>query len=123
MQPALDQLLVGFQVELQSVGAIAETESLVRAGRRAGQVHSARRKVEGVRVPLEHMLIAIEMAAERIATGRGCGMKTIPANLADVVRSHACAERRGQQLRAEANAQDRNARARASWIAVISVVR
>jgi hypothetical protein len=36
-------------------------------------------------------------------------MKTIPADLADVVRSHAGTERRGQQLRAEADAQDRNA--------------
>jgi hypothetical protein len=41
MQPALDQLLVGFQVELQAIGAIAEAEGLVRAGRRAGQVHGA----------------------------------------------------------------------------------
>ena len=70
VQPALDQLLVSFQMELQAVGAIAEAESLVRAGRRAGQVHSAGRKFEGVRMPLEHVLIAIEMAAKRVATGR-----------------------------------------------------
>ena len=74
VQPALDEVLVGFQVELEAIRAIAESKRLVRAGGCAGQVHGSRRKVERVGVPLEYMLLAIEVTAEGVSIGRGRGI-------------------------------------------------
>ena len=109
VQPALDQILVGFQMKLQPISSIAESKCLVRAGLCAGQVYRARWKVEGVRMPLEHVLGAVEVAAKWISTGGGRWMQAIPADLAHVVGPHVGAERRGQQLRAQTDAEDGNA--------------
>jgi hypothetical protein len=107
VQPALDEILICLEMKLQSVRAIAESKRLVRASGSARQVYGARRQVERVGMPLEHVLGAVEVAAEWVPTDLGRGMQAIPADLAHVVGPHAGTQRRGQQLRAEADSQDR----------------
>src|SRR6188474_398615 len=81
MQPSLDQMLVGLEVELQAVRAVTKTKRLVGTGRRTRQVHRARGKVEGIGMPLEHVLVAGEVTAQRVPAGGGRGMQWIPADL------------------------------------------
>jgi len=107
VQPALDESLVGFQVKLQSVCAVAESKRLVRAGGSARQVNGAVGQVERVGMPLEYVLVAVEVATERVPAGRGCGMQAIPADLTHIVGPHGGAQRRGKKLRAEADPQNR----------------
>ncbi len=72
-------------------------------------MNGAGRKIERVRMPLEHVLVAAEVSAQRVAFCRGRGMQSVPANLAHIVRPHVGAQRRGQQLRAQADSEDGNA--------------
>src|SRR5262245_47749252 len=84
VQPLLDQVFIRLEMELQSVRAIAISKGLVRAGRRAREMHGVGRQVERVGMPLEDVRVAMEMATKRIAArGRG-GMQAIPADLAHV---------------------------------------
>src|SRR5690349_11186063 len=85
VQPALDEVLVGLEMELKAVGAIAEPECLVGTGGRAREVNGAGRQVERVRMPLEHMWVAAEVPAQWVALGGGGGMQAIPADLAHMV--------------------------------------
>jgi len=87
-------------VELQAVGALAEAEGLVLAGFAAREVDRARRHVEGVRMPLEDLLAAVEMAEQPVFSRCRPGVQRVPADFAHPVRAHARAERRGEELRA-----------------------
>ena len=69
-------------------------------------MHGARGEVEGVRVPLEDELAAVEMAEQPVGGGRRLRLERIPADLAHGVRQHRRAERCGEKLRAEADAED-----------------
>jgi hypothetical protein len=71
-------------------------------------MHRAGRQVEGVRVPLEHVLAAVEVPAQAVRLRGRRRMQAVPADLAHIVRPHTGAERRGQKLRAEADAEDRD---------------
>src|SRR6185503_17422665 len=66
VQPALDQLLVRLEMELQSIRLLTVAKRLVGACRRARQVHGTRGQVERVRVPLEYVLAAVEVAAQTV---------------------------------------------------------
>jgi hypothetical protein len=47
-------------------------------------------------MPLEHVLAAIEVPAQRIGLRSGGGMQAVPADLAHRVRPDVRAQRRGQ---------------------------
>src|SRR3954462_9883246 len=108
VQPALDEVFIGFEMELEAVRLLAVTKRLVRTRWRAREMHGPRRQIERVRVPLEDVLAAVEMPAQPIALRRDGGMQAIPADLAHGVGPHVGAERGGEQLRAETDPEDRN---------------
>ena len=124
VQPALDQVFVRLEMELQSVRAIAIAKRLVGAGGRAGEMHGARRQIEGVGMPLEHVLAAVEVPAQRVGLRRGAW------DAAGTSRSRArCAGRTLAPSAAASNCAPRQMprtgmpRSSASWMAAISVVR
>ena len=108
LEPALNERLVCFEMELQAVGAIAKTKCLMWTRRCAGQVHGSLRQIERIRMPLEDVLVAIEMATQTIGLSVDGWMDAIPADLAHGIRTHVCAERCRQQLCAEADAKNGN---------------
>jgi len=83
-------------MELQSEHAPSEREGLLRACFAARESLGARGKLEGVPVPVE------DPAASAAPTDR---RDRKPADLALAVRAHRRAERRRDELRAEADAE------------------
>src|SRR4051812_18436069 len=108
LEPPPDQRFVRLQVKLQPVSALAMAKRLI--GARAGpcQVHRALGQVEGVGMPLEYVLDGAEMAKQRIGGRPGHGVEAVPADLADRIGAHVGAKRRGEELRAEADAEHGN---------------
>jgi hypothetical protein len=107
VEPALDQRGIHFQMELETVGAGAGTEGLVRAVAAAGEVLGTRRQIEAIAMPLEHGGFVIESAEDGVVATGGTQLQRVPADFRLRQATDRRAEHVRQQLRAEADAQYR----------------
>ena len=107
-EPALDQRGVDLEVELQAVGGLAVAESLVRAVGVRSEVNGAVGDLEGVPVPLEDGFDVAEVGEEGVLPTRSRALDPGPADLLHRVGANLGAERLGEELRPEADAEDRH---------------
>src|SRR5688500_15984347 len=106
-QPAMDHRLVDFHVKLKAVDFCAVAKSLIGAERGESEMARAIRHVEGFAVPLKDFLALLQRRKQRIAAGVSRRRDIVPADFLLRVSVNRSAERLGDQLRAEANAQNR----------------
>ena len=93
-------------MELQGDRAPADLEGLVRAARVGGQAHGSGRQIERLAVPVERQVLGRELERRLHA---GDALDREPADLLRRSGVHAGAERAGQELRTEADAEHRHA--------------
>ncbi len=96
-------------MELKAVDAIAVAKRLVSARRRRCEVDRALRDVERIAVPLEDLLGGAKVGQQRILPPGLRDRDVVPADLLYRVRAHRCAQRLGDKLRTEADAEGRDA--------------
>jgi hypothetical protein len=111
-QPALHPLGVLLDMELERQHlAVVDAEGLMRRDRGLGEPGRATRQIESVAVPMQHPeLVFGERDERRFAAVRG-EAEQAPADLLLAAGINAAAKHRGDELRAEADADDRLAAA------------
>lgn len=110
IEPAANQWLIRFQMELQSICIVADAKCLVLADRRARKMDGATRQRECVPMPLEDRLTPLEVAKQEVLLAMMRRRDIRPAELDGAPAQNAAAHARRHELRAEANAEYRHAR-------------
>jgi hypothetical protein len=94
------------EVEEQAPRLLAVAERLQLRERGGRQRLRARREVEDVPVPVQRREGGLDVVEEGVARRAAAQLHLVPADLLAARRAHRRAEGRGQQLRAQADAQD-----------------
>src|SRR5437868_569982 len=94
---------------LQTVDVLSYAISLIAASLRMSKQLGAGGQVERLAVPMENRLRRRQSLVQAIARGGGGPLHGIPADLRGAVLVHASAEGFGDQLRSEADAENRRA--------------
>ena len=97
----------GFQVKLEGVDGVTPAERLVLAAGRPGQMNGALRKIERVAMPVKNAELDPE-SWKRMRSDFPAAVRAdrVPAHFALLVGVHARSQRLGDELRAEADAED-----------------
>ncbi len=98
LQPAMDHGGIHFQMELQAVGALPETEGLVGTSWRRGEELRALGNVEGVTVPLKNSFGGAKVTQQGVVLGGLRNLKIVPSDLLFGSGTDLCAERAREQL-------------------------
>lgn len=104
---ALGQLAVKLDVELQAVGVFPGTEGLVGVEVAFGEAHRAVRQIEGVFVPVEDGDLRPARAEDGVGDAAFGQRDSAEPDLAGRTTVDGCPQGACQQLRAQADAQDR----------------
>ena len=94
-------------MELEAVGVVAVTEGLLLALRAARQMRGAIGDVEAAAMPLEHGGLRLQRRKDRVRHALGRLLQRVPADFRNLVSTHRRAQHMRQQLRAQADPEDR----------------
>ena len=106
-KPFLEIAGAHFRMALKGKRGFAPRECLMQAGFRAGQQDGVLRQIEGIAVPVEHEGVLRGEMTHRRRIARGRQQQWRPADFLRAAGIDRSAERAGDELRAEADAERR----------------